>query len=95
MTEMILEISGQVTMNNSTLKPFPLPDKPYFKRWIMFALFLIVQFLLSTGSLFAQTQEINSTPTQTPSPGELKKLSLEGLMDLDVTSVAKEPQPYG
>ncbi|HTA76455.1 MAG TPA: TonB-dependent receptor [bacterium] len=56
---------------------------------------MIVQFLLSTGSLFAQTQEINSTPTQTPSPGELKKLSLEELMDLDVTSVANEPQPYG
>src|ERR1700733_108180 len=31
----------------------------------------------------------------TPSPGALKKLSLEQLMYLDVTSVSKQPQPYG
>ncbi len=40
---------------------------------------------------------VSPTPTQTasPSPNALKKLSLEQLMDLDVTSVSKQPQPYG
>ena len=39
------------------------------------------------------------SPTPTPqvdsSPSELKKLSLEQLMNMDVTSVSKQPQPYG
>jgi iron complex outermembrane recepter protein len=46
----------------------------------------------------APTQQANlPTPTQqeNSSPSALKKLSLEQLMDLDVTSVAKEPEPYG
>ena len=37
-------------------------------------------------------------PLTSPSlagPAEYKKMSLQELMDLDVTSVAKEPQPYG
>ncbi len=45
------------------------------------------------------TPEINSSPTPTqqlsPSPGALKKMSLEQLMDMDVTSVSKQPEPYG
>jgi iron complex outermembrane receptor protein len=38
-----------------------------------------------------------SAPTQetVSSPSTLKKLSLEQLMDLDVTSVSKQPEPYG
>ncbi len=42
-----------------------------------------------------QTASEASTVQDTESPAsELKKLSLEQLMDLDVTSVAKQPQPY-
>ena len=53
------------------------------------------------------TPQVNSsTPAQTPgatveaqasdaSSSALKKLSLEELMDLDVTSVSKQPEPYG
>lgn len=58
------------------------------------------------GHFPAQAQETNS-PSETQatdssaetqvadsSPGALKKLSLEQLMDLDVTSVSKQPEPY-
>ncbi|HTC20626.1 MAG TPA: TonB-dependent receptor, partial [bacterium] len=44
------------------------------------------------------TPELSSSaPTQetVSSPSALKKLSLEQLMDLDVTSVNKQPEPYG
>ncbi len=41
---------------------------------------------LLTGPSFAQTEEAT--------PGNLKKLSLEELMDMDVTSVSKQPEPY-
>jgi iron complex outermembrane receptor protein len=66
--------------------------------WKVFT-FVVVLLTMSTSQVFAQAQEPaeSPTPTQstTPSPVELKKLSLEQLMNLDVTSVAKEPQPYG
>jgi len=45
--------------------------------------------LISPGLALAQANEI------LPPPSALKKLSVEELMNLDVTSVAKEPQPYG
>src|SRR5665213_1217809 len=50
---------------------------------------LMVVLVIFTDHSFAQTQETNS------SPSALKKMSLEELMNLDVTSVAKEPEPYG
>jgi iron complex outermembrane recepter protein len=76
-------------------------------RWK--ALALIMMIVLWTGRSFAQIPEATSsstptqqtsvspTPTQTAisSPAALKKLSLEELMNLDVTSVSKQPQPYG
>jgi len=52
------------------------------------AAFLSVSFLFFTGISFAQTEET------TPSPSSLKKLSLEQLMDMDVTSVSKQPEHY-
>jgi iron complex outermembrane receptor protein len=74
-------------------------------RWktLLWALALCA---LVTGPLFAQTPAVPSaqvsptvsptqTPDITPAVKELKKLSLEQLMDLDVTSVAKQPEPYG
>ena len=45
--------------------------------------------ILSGGQSFAQTLETNA------SPSALKKLSLEELMNIEVTSVAKAPEPYG
>src|SRR4051812_21461950 len=35
------------------------------------------------------------SPGTLPSPTALKKLTLEELMDMDVTSVGKQPEPYG
>jgi iron complex outermembrane receptor protein len=55
--------------------------------WRAFGL-VTALFALLSGSLSAQTKE------DTPTPKELKKLSLEELMNLDVTSVAKEPEPF-
>ncbi len=61
--------------------------------------FIALSLALWSGKVFAQTPEPTESSTVTPSitssPVELKKLSLEQLMNLDVTSVAKEPQPYG
>ena len=37
----------------------------------------------------------STTSTNLPGPAIYKKMSLQELMDLDVTSVAKEPEPYG
>jgi iron complex outermembrane recepter protein len=73
------------------------------------ALAFIIVIVLWTGPSSAQTPEttlsptpteqigVSPTPTQmtSSSPDALKKLSLEQLMNLDVTSVAKQPQPYG
>src|SRR5579859_1826696 len=65
-------------------------------------------FFIFASQASAQTPSI--TPSATPSPlvdlssptpeadsasSELKKLSLEQLMDLDVTSVDKQPEHYG
>jgi iron complex outermembrane recepter protein len=59
-------------------------------------------------SLTAPTPDTNPSPSPTPemslsapkqetepSPLALKKMSLEQLMNLDVTSVSKQPEPYG
>lgn len=48
--------------------------------------FLIVSMLIIAGSTFAQTQD------DLLSPGEMKKLSIEELMDMEVTSVSKKPE---
>lgn len=58
--------------------------------------FAFSAFFLCAGHSFAQTPQPTAAATEeeSPSPNELKKLSLEQLMNLDVTSVAKEPQPY-
>src|ERR1700722_155636 len=74
-------------------------------RWKTF-LWALALCALVTGPLFAQTPAVPSaqvspavsptqTPDITPAVKELKKLSLEQLMDLDVTSVAKQPEPHG
>ncbi|HVM31492.1 MAG TPA: TonB-dependent receptor plug domain-containing protein, partial [bacterium] len=41
------------------------------------------------------TASLSPTPVATEAADKLKRLSLEALMDLDVTSVAKAPQPWG
>jgi iron complex outermembrane receptor protein len=79
-------------------------------RWKAFRLAMMAAALLLCPGL-SQAQEADSsapgsptvsptvspsqTPDVTPAVKELKKLSLEQLMDLDVTSVSKQPQPYG
>jgi iron complex outermembrane receptor protein len=50
--------------------------------------FLVITILICSGAAFAQTQP------QDQSPGDLKNLSLQELMELDVTSVGKEPEPF-
>ena len=59
---------------------------------------VLTLLIFSPGLSSAQTPE--ATPTaqsQEPdsSASSLKKMSLEQLMDLDVTSVSKQPEPYG
>ena len=53
----------------------------------------LVAVLFSMRSAQSQTSSTASTNTETAAT--FKKMSLEQLMDLDVTSVAKEPEPYG
>ena len=52
-------------------------------------LFLVSMLVLFIQQVFGQTVEI------TPSVGELKKMTLEQLVNLDVTSVSRQPEPYG
>jgi iron complex outermembrane recepter protein len=51
----------------------------------------------STNSSADSTNAIEATanPESSEGPQEYKKMSLEQLMSLDVTSVARQPQPYG
>lgn len=48
--------------------------------------FLLCGSMIITGNAFAQASDA------LPSPGELKKLSMEELMDLEVTSVSRRPE---
>lgn len=50
---------------------------------------IVIGLAFFAGHAFAQKQDTNESPTA------LKRLSLEELMDLDITSVAKKPEPYG
>src|SRR5271170_5864147 len=52
-------------------------------------------WLIALGLVFFADGALAQTNNDVSPPVELKKLSLEELMDLDVTSVAKQPQPYG
>jgi iron complex outermembrane receptor protein len=51
----------------------------------------LVLLICSAANLSAQN---NATNAAEATPQQLKKLSLEDLMNLDVTSVSKQPQPY-
>jgi iron complex outermembrane recepter protein len=53
------------------------------------AFLLPVALFFFNGHAFAQSADTNLPPSQ------LREMSLEQLMNVDVTSVAKEPQPYG
>src|SRR5271154_3956143 len=52
-------------------------------------------WLIALGLVFFADGALAQTNNDVSPPVELKKLSLEELMDLDVTSVAKQPEPYG
>src|SRR6185295_12612986 len=54
--------------------------------FLSIAILVVVGPFFFAGPSFAQTQNRN--------PGALRKLSLKELMDSDVTSVSKEPEPY-
>jgi iron complex outermembrane receptor protein len=58
------------------------------RTWLLTLTLSAITLLTCANCVFAQTQEPNA------SPGALKKLTLQELMDLEVTSVAKEPEPY-
>ncbi len=58
--------------------------------WLIAGTFSIAH---AQGSLTNQAP--SSVSTNLPGPATYKKMSLQELMDVDVTSVAKEPQPYG
>lgn len=76
-------------------------------RWKVFVMAILA--ILTADRSSAQTTDITETPTATeqasvaptpvgevtPSIDTLKKMSLEQLMNLDVTSVSKQPQLYG
>jgi iron complex outermembrane receptor protein len=53
---------------------------------------LVTLALLSAGGAFAQETATTAAPE---GPQAYKKMSLTELMDLDVTSVSKQPEPYG
>jgi iron complex outermembrane receptor protein len=64
-----------------------------FSQWdgCLIALGLII----FAGSAPAQTNSNDQTNGDIPPPAALKNLSIEELMDIQVTSVAKQPEAYG
>jgi len=74
-------------MNNST-SPLPVSEKEcqrLGKGRLSVPTLLVIGILFFAASSFGQIQATN------PPSSTLKKLSLEELMDLDVTSVARQP----
>lgn len=75
------------------------------KKILAFLFWSLVFSIISPAVLLAQDngsqsvtamQDSSAPATESnTSIGSLKKMSLEQLMDLDVTSVSKQPQPYG
>lgn len=65
--------------------------------WLSGAIAWLLLMVLST--LHAQENSTNQTPslasTRSPDVAIYKKMSLAELMELDVTSVSKQPEPYG
>jgi len=58
----------------------------HFYYFTLYKLKLVVSFLVITSVVFSQTEDT------TLSPASLKKLSLEDLMNVEVTSVSKRPE---
>ena len=58
--------------------------------WLMSVAFSILHAQENTTN-----QASPSISTNLPGPALYKKMNLQELMNVDVTSVAKEPQPYG
>lgn len=54
-----------------------------------------ILILITAGLIFSCGHSFAQTPETNASPSALKKLSLEELMNIEVTSVAKAPEPYG
>jgi iron complex outermembrane recepter protein len=68
----------------------------------LFVISFICLVFAAFSTAYAQVNPTNQVPATTsttstnlPGPAVYKKMSLQELMDVDVTSVAKEPQPYG
>ena len=61
--------------------------------WLMAVAFSTAYAQVSLANQVPSTT--STTATNLPGPAIYKKMSLQELMDLDVTSVAKEPEPYG
>ena len=68
----------------------------------LFVISFIWLMAVAFSTAYAQVSLTNQVPlatsttsTNLPGPAIYKKMSLQELMDLDVTSVAKEPEPYG
>jgi len=63
-------------------------------RYVGLLLSTTILIIISCGVSLAQTDTNSLSNTDTNSPQALKQLSLEQLMDMSVTSVAREPEPY-
>jgi len=87
----VAEMKRLISHSPSLADSFRLLNSQRIKsRWsFKIAAALLLPWLL-LGSAFAQEQPSAEEAVQT-----YKKMSLTELMDLDVTSVAKQPEPYG
>jgi len=87
----ITDPQGKITYVNDKFCPEE-PDCPGRRHLVpQPGVFIAIVF-----SLFIFPNPASSQTNETlPPPDALKKLSIEELMDLNVTSVAKQPEPYG
>ena len=63
-----------------------LTERNCYSFWLFFSGFLIISLFFIMRGAIAQPQE------ELPSPSELKKLSIEELMSIEVTSVSRYPE---
>jgi len=68
-----------------------------FNRWLGVVVWLLGASLCLNAQVIQVLPDLAPTAASTDSsgPGAYKKMSLEELMDQEVTSVSKEPEPYG
>jgi iron complex outermembrane receptor protein len=89
-----VDLAVQETTNRSALPFAWLRNTRRAASFLNVVRFAVIRMLGVIGLILIAGHSFAQTPSSNGSPSALKKLTLTELMDLDVTSVAKKPEPY-